>query len=270
MNCLDALMGDSSNLATQRGLRGHKVGHIGNVALTTVDSNHLGTSPLAWNPVVLTMEPWPVSAELHSRLVVVSPHPDDETLGVGGLIAETARLGVRILVVSVTDGEAAATTKAGLAERRHTEMRNALNHLVPQGSLQVVRYRLPDGQVERMQNQLEKLLTAEVRPTDLVVAPLSCDGHSDHDAIGHVSRRVASDAAASFGSYPIWAWHWHDPRQSVISSHGRRIGLSDEAWQAKVRAIGCFPSQTSGSVPVLPEHFLRRFAQPYEVIVDLD
>jgi hypothetical protein len=31
------------------------------------------------------MEPWLPAGELRARLVVVSPHPDDETLGVGGL-----------------------------------------------------------------------------------------------------------------------------------------------------------------------------------------
>ena len=37
-------------------------------------------------------------------LVVVAPHPDDESLGCGGLIAEARRLGRAVRLVVVTDG----------------------------------------------------------------------------------------------------------------------------------------------------------------------
>ncbi|MEP6561765.1 MAG: PIG-L family deacetylase, partial [Nakamurella sp.] len=39
------------------------------------------------------------------RLVVISAHPDDETLGAGALIATAARLGVPITVIVATAGE---------------------------------------------------------------------------------------------------------------------------------------------------------------------
>ena len=40
------------------------------------------------------------------RLVVVSAHPDDESLGAGGLIADRSVGGPRVQVVVATDGEA--------------------------------------------------------------------------------------------------------------------------------------------------------------------
>jgi len=40
------------------------------------------------------------------RVVVVSPHPDDEVLACGGLLALHARRGGEVMVVAVTDGEA--------------------------------------------------------------------------------------------------------------------------------------------------------------------
>src|SRR5690606_14834579 len=42
----------------------------------------------------------------HRRLVVVSPHPDDETLACGGLMRAATRAGLELLVLAVTDGEA--------------------------------------------------------------------------------------------------------------------------------------------------------------------
>jgi WhiB family transcriptional regulator, redox-sensing transcriptional regulator len=50
-----------------------------------VNDTASGTEPSAWNRAVGAMEPWLPAGELRARLVVVSPHPDDETLGVGGL-----------------------------------------------------------------------------------------------------------------------------------------------------------------------------------------
>ena len=37
--------------------------------------------------------------------VVVAPHPDDETLAAGGLIAALTSRGIPVTVVAVTDGE---------------------------------------------------------------------------------------------------------------------------------------------------------------------
>ena len=48
---------------------------------------------------VLEVGGWP-------SVAVVAAHPDDEVLGVGGLLAMTAAAGAPIRLVAVTDGEA--------------------------------------------------------------------------------------------------------------------------------------------------------------------
>lgn len=40
----------------------------------------------------------------HAPIVVLSPHPDDETLGLGGLIAQARSAGQEVHVVVLTDG----------------------------------------------------------------------------------------------------------------------------------------------------------------------
>ncbi len=237
------------------------------MASSTLDLTHAGSETSRWAAVVGPMRPWAVGADAYVRLVVVSPHPDDETLGVGGLIAETALLGVPIVVLSITDGEAAKTEKTCLANRRQRELVDAMRCLVPCGSLRIVRCALPDGGVQRAMSQLIDMLASEIQPGDLVVAPLPCDGHSDHDAAGSATRLVAPPRGATYAFYPVWAWELHDPSQSVISTGGRRIDLSGHARHSKAKALTCFVSQTSGVSPVLPNHFLRQFDEPYEVLV---
>jgi hypothetical protein len=66
-----------------------------------------------------------------SGIVVVSPHPDDEVLGAGGLICSAARAGQNLIVLSVTDGEAAYPDWKGLDRIRQREVSDALNVLGP-------------------------------------------------------------------------------------------------------------------------------------------
>ena len=68
----------------------------------------------------------------HARkILVVAPHPDDETLGCGGLISLLAQNGSAFYIVFVTDGSAShrnsrAWPSARLAAQREQEARNAL------------------------------------------------------------------------------------------------------------------------------------------------
>ena len=64
-----------------------------------------GTPAMVWRRHADWGRGEPLSLEGISRLVVVAAHPDDETLGAGGLIATAARLGCAVDIVCATDGE---------------------------------------------------------------------------------------------------------------------------------------------------------------------
>ena len=59
-------------------------------------------SPCAQAKEPLAIEPL-LSSE--TRLMVFSPHPDDETLGAGGLIQWVLRMGGKVKVVFMTNGD---------------------------------------------------------------------------------------------------------------------------------------------------------------------
>ena len=58
-----------------------------------------------------------------ASLLVIAPHPDDETLAVGGLIAAQRAKGLEVVVVAVTDGENAYPDSPGLGDLRSCEQR---------------------------------------------------------------------------------------------------------------------------------------------------
>ncbi len=67
----------------------------------TDESRWLGDPRWALAPVLDV----PALAAKHDELLVLAAHPDDETLGAGGLVAMAARAGMPVRVVVATDGE---------------------------------------------------------------------------------------------------------------------------------------------------------------------
>jgi LmbE family N-acetylglucosaminyl deacetylase len=145
--------------------------------------------------------------------VVLAPHLDDETLGAGGPVASQRRRGLPVLVVAITEGEAAYPASPGLGDIRRAEQHLALAELGVK-SCDTVRLRLPDGAVTGCEEELVGLLRQLVGPNTLLVAPWCFDPHPDHEASGRAAQRVACRAGATLVSYLFWLgiaarWnHW--------------------------------------------------------------
>lgn len=200
------------------------------------------------------------------RLVVVVPHPDDEALATGGLIAHHAAAGDRVIVVAVTDGEAAFGDwdADDLATTRRREQDRSLAELgvVP---ADVVRLCLPDGAVEWHVGHLADALAELVDHHDVLVAPSPWDWHPDHGACG----RAARSAAALVGVPTLWSTFWaHHHPDRLIHHAGPlvRFTLSPGDLERRRRAVACHRSQLGmpGRSPVVRPEQLAHLAEPVE------
>ena len=200
----------------------------------------------------------------HGAVVVVSPHPDDEVLGAGGLIHAAALVGRKVALLSVTDGEAAYPDCPGLAEVRCREVREALRALGA-SDVAIQRLQIPDGRVDHRRATLASALERCISPGTLLVAPYECDGHPDHDATGEVCCEIATRHGLTLWRYPIWTWHHSAPGAFAVNSWGR-LFLDAAALRAKTEAVRCFTSQVRppGREPIVPSHVLPYFLRPYE------
>jgi LmbE family N-acetylglucosaminyl deacetylase len=218
---------------------------------------------------------WSETEELHGlaraeldvasahRVVVVAPHPDDEILGVGGLLSALAASGSEILVMAVTDGEASHPGMArSLRRRRPLESQAAMGELGVDASTHRLEH--PDGAVDRemLEHQLQEVITAD----DLVLAPWVRDGHPDHDAVGAAAMAACAAVGASLWGYLVWTWHWATPADLPWSAM-IRFDLGDALSAKKRRAVGHFVSQLEGAEPILPPHVMERLIRPFEVFV---
>jgi LmbE family N-acetylglucosaminyl deacetylase len=244
-----------------------------------VDEENLGTSAETWSTSQRPSSTKLLAPKSPDRVVVVAPHPDDEILGVGGLLQEFHRRGVDILIVAVTDGEA-SHTKSELAKKidlrsiRAKESRVALQRLGI-SKPEVIRLRIPDGQVTANVERLEAELLCLLSPSDLCLAPWDKDGHPDHDASGIAVQNVAAYVGNDVLNYLVWALHWGDPEGNDLPWHAcRRHELSMHQCARKRRATLAFRSQirpigrSRAQAPVLPLDVLRRHWLDYEFFID--
>lgn len=231
-----------------------------------VEDSPTGTSEAVWlgHPDVQRCRSLDLSTG--RRVVVLAPHPDDEVLGVGGLLA-TLRCPTEI--VAITDGEMCHPGRTDIASIRCRERDQALSKLGVDA--RVIRLGIPDGQVEHADDLVSRLLPI-VATASLVLAPWPQDGHPDHDATGAAARDVSAALTRrghriQIAYYPIWAWHWATPSE-LPWSRARRHELSPAVARAKHQAIEAYASQLQPyrGVTVLPPHVVQRFTRPFEVV----
>lgn len=200
-------------------------------------------------------------------ILVISPHPDDETLGAGGLIRSATHRARRVSVLCVTDGEAAFPNWKGLKKIRRRETNRALAMLAP-NPVTIKRLGIPDGRVSQHRGALVDAINRMASPTTLLVAPYERDGHPDHDATGEVCIEAARRRGLKLWRYPIWAWHHSTPARFSHQSWGR-VWLDDDTRRVKGLAIECFASQLRPETrtPIVPSHVLPYFARPFEAFL---
>ena len=156
------------------------------------------------------------------RLLVIAPHPDDETIGAGGTVLLHTRSGKRADVVFCTTGEAV----------RKQEAREAARLL---GVSDTVFLNYPVDSLAQQQDFPDRLISlfSEKKP-DIVCLPFYIDNHQDHRAVNEALLRVAEKKKFDFlvYAYPVWSPLY----PTVLIDTG-------SAWETKKTAISCYRSQ---------------------------
>jgi LmbE family N-acetylglucosaminyl deacetylase len=208
-------------------------------------------------------------------LVLVAPHPDDETLGLGATAAQLAATGVDVQVVSVSDGGASRPAasplqRIRLESQRRSELLRATRIL---GICTPVSLGLPDGRLGDHEDGLTDLLVEileDAAPAPWCAATWRGDGHPDHEAVGRAAAAACARTGATLLEYPVWMWHWASPTDPAVPwDRARSLPVSTRALDRKHHAAQCFRSQLEpGDQPsaVLPAFVLERLLAVGEVV----
>lgn len=239
--------------------------------------------------------------ELASRaFIVLAAHPDDETLGAGGLLARLRAVGATVRVLLCTAGEAShpgspTTTPEQLAAVRLQEFGGAMTQLLGDREWQCLG--LPDGKLADHREQIRAAVREAVSEVStasgavagnvVLVAPFRSDGHTDHDVLGSVAADFSAAEGCALLEYPIWYWLWAAPDAPVSTGDpadpASAAGPAGAAWRgwfrlpltpaeqrAKAAAMAAHKSQVQplsglpGDEVLLPAAFLAHFERPWE------
>ena len=196
-----------------------------------------------WADAVERAEPWQPNE--HPVLVVV-PHPDDESLMFGGLLARFARLRTPVHVLAVTDGGAAypdTVDAKSLARLRRAEQRDALSEL-GLGGATVTRLGIPDGSVADHEDALVDAIAAAVDEASIgsVLTPWDHDHHADHETCGRAARRARRHHVQSYTIVSGLFWSMlREPAPPELELAA--LVLTSEEMVRKSAAIGRHRSQ---------------------------
>ena len=205
----------------------------------------------------------------YTRLVVVAPHPDDEILACGGLLAQCAQMNFPVIVIAVTDGEAShgmtdQSSRSRLGQQRAHEQCEGLTQLdIDPGC--VVRLEIPDGGAALHVTQIFNLLKVLLQPGDIVITTWCLDGHPDHES----TAQAVLSTSCKLIQAPVWMWHWAQPGDPLIPwSDLVAVELDDTAVAAKLKALARHHTQlgrrSAESGPVLEPAIVQRAARRQE------
>ena len=200
------------------------------------------------------------------RTLVVVPHPDDECLATGGLIARQRSLGIEVVVIAVTDGEAAYDHWNGesLAAIRRSEQAAALRLL---SADEPVRLGLPDSAVAEHVGALIAELERLLRPDDLLVSPCLDDWHPDHVACALAARAVTrSHCRVEWWGSMFWMHHF-PPAQ--LPDGLAALALTSVEVAQRLEAVACHASQrsTTEGTPIVDDERCAHLLAPVELYV---
>ena len=208
---------------------------------------------------------------MKGRIIVFSPHPDDETLGCGGAIAKRVREGYEVYIIFMTDGRHSHRPFSypppeELIVLRRKEALNASKVLgVPEENILFLDFEDLHliYNIQKVRRSVEKILM-QIKPSEVFI-PHEKDKHPDHQ----ITSLIVSYCIRKLGlntklyEYPIY----YEITDKCISEEISAF------LELKERAINAYRSQINllslaQSRPVLSAQFLQKFKRREEIFVE--
>ena len=212
-------------------------------------------------------------------IVILAPHPDDESLGCGGLIAQARRKGREVRLLILTDGSGShplseSFTAEMLRDLREAETLKAAEAL-GLAAEHVTFLRLQDAWVPQTgpaADAVARAVVAAAADADAgaVLTTWRYDPHCDHTAAAVIVDAAAADLAGTrILAFTVWGGALPPETEVGDGPVAWRLPVEDER-EAKRRAIMAHVSQTTGLDGDFPEAFrlkqamIDRLCGPYE------
>lgn len=146
---------------------------------------------------------------IHDNVLIISPHPDDEILGCGGIIAAQNKRGKSVSIIFMTKGENVNENivKEIIVEERNKLTRKALSS-VGHNIEKCYFLDYPDGGVSYNHPETNKLnlLIKQIKPQVIYVPNLN-DGWNDHVQANQIVHSLIKNTTIQLYEYCVWFWY---------------------------------------------------------------
>lgn len=166
-----------------------------------------------------------------TSVLVIAPHPDDETLGCGGTILRLHHEGSKTAVALMTDGNS-GRKGSDISNIRNNEFARATKII---GFDEIFTLPYPDGKLLEHRTQAKEKIAEIMDETnpDLIFVPYFLDLNNDHISTNLILRDAVAGFDADIAMYEIW---------TPILYPDCYINVS-ETFEKKLAAIECYQTQ---------------------------
>ncbi len=179
---------------------------------------------------------------IKGRVLIVAPHPDDEVIGCGGLIARLVEQGNAPQIIVMTGGEGSHgkdnVDTAAIVKARRGLTRNALSILgVPESNLHELDFK--DGGISAESEQIVRLkeLIDAIQP-DTVLVPHWGEGWSDHVTTAKIVKSLVPTNAQVW-EYCVWMWYYQVWR-GLDWTNAAALRLTPSEHDLKLKAVDAY------------------------------
>lgn len=138
-----------------------------------------------------------------ARILIVAPHPDDESIGCGGLML---KYGAQCEILLLTDGRkgydsSVPTDEEQLVRQRAEELRKAA---AIAGIEQIYMLGIPDNTLAQNENVVAVF---DITPYDFIFVPNHLERHKDHAPVLRMIEKMrrAQKSKARIYEYEVWS-----------------------------------------------------------------
>lgn len=167
------------------------------------------------------------------KVMVLTPHSDDESIGCAGTIFQLQSMGYEVVIILFTlsvensDGNEQGVT-------RLKEFQNAM-HLYQ--NCKEIHFLYPDGKLNQFSTEAKEQLREiiEKEEPEIIFTPYIMDYHLEHKCVSRMLAEILPPKDIFVAMYEVWVPILHPNYYIDIS----------EFWDKKKSVLQCYPSQLS-------------------------
>lgn len=204
---------------------------------------------------------------LPESVLIVAPHPDDEAIGCGGLIARLCAEGHAPHVVVMTGGGGSLRGYSDMPEsevikaRRNLTLNSAKALGLPESNIHFLDF--VDGHIgDRPESEMNRIkeLIEQLQP-DAIFVPHSGEGWPDHLNTRNIvlNSKLLPLNSPSVYEYCVWMWYYNV--WNLDWRNAFQLKMADAEHSAKLKAVDAYikPLAPCGQAwsGVLPKPFIK-------------